>query len=81
MVKLSSSIDDDDEEGPGDDDDLPPLQEVEGPSDEASKIAGGRSMQCLRSFETTHRHELMRIMTSDIACVRTNPVQHEGSMR
>merc|ERR1719230_935366 len=36
MIKLGLSIDDDDE-GLGDDDDLPPLEEVEGAADEASK--------------------------------------------
>merc|ERR1712147_520484 len=37
MTKLGLSIDDDDE-GLGDDDDLPPLEEVEGAADEASKM-------------------------------------------
>merc|ERR1712110_581639 len=37
MIKLGLSIDDDDE-GLGDDDDLPPLDEVEGAADEASKM-------------------------------------------
>merc|ERR1712176_1740066 len=37
MIKLGLSIDDDDE-GLGDDDDLPPLEEVEGSADEASKM-------------------------------------------
>jgi molecular chaperone HtpG len=37
MIKLGLSIDDDDE-GMGDDDDLPPLEEVEGAADEASKM-------------------------------------------
>merc|ERR1712072_75030 len=37
MIKLVLSIDDDDE-GLGDDDDLPPLEEVEGATDEASKM-------------------------------------------
>jgi molecular chaperone HtpG len=37
MIKLVLSIDDDDE-GLGDDDDLPPLEEVEGAADEASKM-------------------------------------------
>merc|ERR1712129_103956 len=37
MIKLGLSIDDD-EEGLGDDDDLPPLEEVEGAADEASKM-------------------------------------------
>merc|ERR1712096_222002 len=37
MIKLGLSIDDDDE-GLGDDDDLPPLEEVEGAVDEASKM-------------------------------------------
>merc|ERR1712083_210122 len=37
MIKLWLSIDDDDE-GLGDDDDLPPLEEVEGAADEASKM-------------------------------------------
>merc|ERR1712185_43140 len=37
MIKLDLSIDDDDE-GLGDDDDLPPLEEVEGAADEASKM-------------------------------------------
>merc|ERR1711964_800711 len=37
MIKLGLSIDDDDE-GLGDDDDLPPLEEVEGVADEASKM-------------------------------------------
>merc|ERR1711896_46148 len=37
MIKLGLSIDDDDE-GLGDDDDLPPLEEVDGAADEASKI-------------------------------------------
>merc|ERR1712185_81714 len=37
MIKLGMSIDDDDE-GLGDDDDLPPLEEVEGAADEASKM-------------------------------------------
>merc|ERR1711910_152039 len=37
MIKLGLSIDDDDELG-GDDDDLPPLEEVEGAADEASKM-------------------------------------------
>merc|ERR1711908_50995 len=36
MIKLGLSIDDDDEGG--DDDDLPPLEEVEGAADEASKM-------------------------------------------
>jgi molecular chaperone HtpG len=36
MIKLGLSIDDDDE-GLGDDDDFPPLEEVEGTADEASK--------------------------------------------
>merc|ERR1711903_42874 len=36
MIKLGLSIDDD--EGLGDDDDLPPLEEVEGAADEASKM-------------------------------------------
>merc|ERR1712185_508618 len=36
-IKLGLSIDDDDE-GLGDDDDLPPLEEVEGAADEASKM-------------------------------------------
>merc|ERR1712032_1395367 len=36
MIKLGLSIDDDDE-GLGDDDDLPPLEEVDGAVDEASK--------------------------------------------
>eukprot|EP00438_Fugacium_kawagutii_P014471 Skav223518 [mRNA] locus=scaffold1160:283362:296610:+ [translate_table: standard] len=39
MIKLGLSIDDDDE-GLGDDDDLPPLEEVEGAADEASKTLG-----------------------------------------
>merc|ERR1712025_331076 len=37
MIKLGLSTDDDDE-GLGDDDDLPPLEEVEGAADEASKM-------------------------------------------
>merc|ERR1719271_1800760 len=37
MINLGLSIDDDDE-GLGDDDDLPPLEEVEGAADEASKM-------------------------------------------
>merc|ERR1712162_24012 len=37
MIKLGLSIDDDDE-GLGDDEDLPPLEEVEGAADEASKM-------------------------------------------
>merc|ERR1711901_3958 len=37
MIKLGLSIVDDDE-GLGDDDDLPPLEEVEGAADEASKM-------------------------------------------
>merc|ERR1712238_355368 len=37
VIKLGLSIDDDDE-GLGDDDDLPPLEEVEGAADEASKM-------------------------------------------
>merc|ERR1719473_1341925 len=37
MIKLGLSIDDD-EEGLGDDDDLPPLEEVDGAADEASKM-------------------------------------------
>merc|ERR1711939_177583 len=37
MIKLGLSIDDDDD-GLGDDDDLPPLEEVEGAADEASKM-------------------------------------------
>merc|ERR1712046_395291 len=37
MIKLGLSIDDEDE-GLGDDDDLPPLEEVEGAADEASKM-------------------------------------------
>merc|ERR1711955_101562 len=37
MIKLGLSIDDDGE-GLGDDDDLPPLEEVEGAADEASKM-------------------------------------------
>jgi hypothetical protein len=37
MIKLGLSLDDDDE-GLGDDDDLPPLEEVEGAADEASKM-------------------------------------------
>merc|ERR1711896_109797 len=37
MIKLGLSIDDDDE-SLGDDDDLPPLEEVEGAADEASKM-------------------------------------------
>merc|ERR1712190_519057 len=37
MIKLGLSIDDDDE-GLGDDDDRPPLEEVEGAADEASKM-------------------------------------------
>merc|ERR550519_32014 len=37
MIKLGLSIDDDDDLG-GDDDDLPPLEEVEGAADEASKM-------------------------------------------
>merc|ERR1712022_84651 len=37
MIKLGLSIDDDDE-GLGDDDDLPPLEEVEGSAEEASKM-------------------------------------------
>merc|ERR1711971_499526 len=37
MIKLGLSIDDDDE-GLGDDDDLPPLEEVEGAADEASRM-------------------------------------------
>merc|ERR1712139_397078 len=37
MIKLGLSIDDDDE-GLGDDDDLPPLEEVQGAADEASKM-------------------------------------------
>merc|ERR1712007_217683 len=37
MIKLGLSIDDDDD-GIGDDDDLPPLEEVEGAADEASKM-------------------------------------------
>merc|ERR1712227_237094 len=37
MIKLGLIIDDDDE-GLGDDDDLPPLEEVEGAADEASKM-------------------------------------------
>merc|ERR1712078_760070 len=37
MIKFALSIDDDDE-GLGDDDDLPPLEEVEGAADEASKM-------------------------------------------
>eukprot|EP00434_Breviolum_minutum_P018023 symbB.v1.2.015892.t1/scaffold1195.1/size134849/3 len=42
MIKLGLSIDDDDE-GLGDDDDLPPLEEVEGAADEASKMEEVRS--------------------------------------
>merc|ERR1712166_942593 len=37
MIKLGLSIDDDDE-GMGDDEDLPPLEEVDGAADEASKM-------------------------------------------
>merc|ERR1712136_404692 len=37
MIKLGLSIDNDDE-GLGNDDDLPPLEEVEGAADEASKM-------------------------------------------
>merc|ERR1712049_31085 len=37
MIKLGLSIDDDDE-GLGDDDDLPPLEEVDGAGEEASKM-------------------------------------------
>merc|ERR1712031_123585 len=37
MIKLGLSIDDDDE-GLGDDEDLPPLEEVDGAADEASKM-------------------------------------------
>merc|ERR1719262_1526890 len=37
MIKLGLSIDDDDD-GLGDDDDLPPLEEVDGAADEASKM-------------------------------------------
>merc|ERR1712118_90940 len=37
MINLGLSIDDDDE-GLGDDDDLPPLEEVDGAADEASKM-------------------------------------------
>merc|ERR1719262_660946 len=37
MIKLGLSIEDDDE-GLGDDDDLPPLEEVDGAADEASKM-------------------------------------------
>ena len=37
MIKLGLSIDDDDE-GLGDDDDLPPLEELKGAADEASKM-------------------------------------------
>ena len=37
LIKLGLSIDDDDD-GLGDDDDLPPLEEVEGAADEASKM-------------------------------------------
>merc|ERR1712073_158760 len=37
MIKLGLSIDDDDDLG-GDDDDLPPLEEVDGAADEASKM-------------------------------------------
>merc|ERR1711998_711308 len=39
MIKLGLSIDEDDE-GLGDDDDLPPLEEVGGAADEASKMEG-----------------------------------------
>ena len=37
MIKFGLSIDDDDQ-GLGDDDGLPPLEEVEGAADEASKM-------------------------------------------
>ena len=37
MIKLGLSIDDDDE-GLGDDDDLPPLEEIKGAANEASKM-------------------------------------------
>merc|ERR1712060_673925 len=56
MIKLGLSIDDD-EEGMGDDDDLPPLEEVEGAADEASKMeevdcAAERSRPCTDSRKT-----------------------------
>lgn len=38
LINVGVSIDDDDDEGPGDDDDLPPLVEVEGATEEASKM-------------------------------------------
>ncbi|CAJ1450960.1 unnamed protein product [Effrenium voratum] len=47
MIKLGLSIDDDDE-GLGDDDDLPPLEEVEGAADEASKMEEDRIEQKAR---------------------------------
>merc|ERR1712008_650693 len=53
VIKLGLSIDDDDE-GLGDDDDLPPLEEVDGAADEASKmeevdyvaLVAGRHFEC-----------------------------------
>ena len=38
MIKLGLSIDDDDEGLGDDDDDLPPLEELKGAADEASKM-------------------------------------------
>merc|ERR1712242_605029 len=54
MIKLGLNIDDDDE-GLGDDDDLPPLEEVEGAADEASKMEEvDRAMQMSRSSAEDH---------------------------
>ncbi|CAJ1405764.1 unnamed protein product [Effrenium voratum] len=54
MIKLGLSIDDDDE-GLGDDDDLPPLEEVEGAADEASKMeeVAEHAYAAMRLFKAT----------------------------
>ena len=46
------SIDDDDE-GLGDDDDLPPLEEVEGAADEASKMEDSDIIECGTALTTS----------------------------
>ncbi|CAE7203718.1 HSP90 [Symbiodinium sp. CCMP2592] len=58
MIKLGLSIDDDDE-GLGDDDDLPPLEEVEGAADEASKMEEAESGEKPDSEDRLRRESLI----------------------
>jgi len=66
MIKLGLSIDDDDDVG--DDDDLPPLEEVEGAADEASKMEEVLTKDIMVGWSETNNSSL-RILSTSFAAV------------